>query len=474
MSKYDFELDLEHENSLSLIIDMIRPNSEILEFGPANGRLTKYLKDRMHCKVDIVEIDEEAGKEASKYSRRSFLGEVMGDIEKFEWLKSINNIKYDYIIFADVLEHLRNPKTVLENCREVLKEDGDIIISVPNIAHNSVIIDLINDEFKYNKIGLLDNTHISFFTYKSLIRMIEECGYRTTIEKATYNKVGKNEIMNSYASVNREIEKNLRNRDKGNVYQYIFKVKKDKNIDGILKLKPINLDKNYELVCYIKEIKDKEFVEDKTIKIQFKSDLNKIRINLSGFKDIKELRIDPIDTNCIIEIKSIYGIINHLKQNINILGTNGINIDENIFLFSSDDPQVYVDVNNLCIDNIVFEFKILDYNLNNMHEHELIVKQVIQKKENIIEEKTNIIKNNESIIQEKEKIIQEKLEDIDNMVNELESYKNRCNEAIEYQNVLNNKLENITIRYNEIINSMCWKITKPIRKFLDLIKQVNN
>ncbi len=154
MSKYDFELDLEHENSLSLIIDMIRPNSEILEFGPANGRLTKYLKDRMHCKIDIVEIDEEAGKEASKYSRRSFLGEVMGDIEKFEWLKSINNIKYDYIVFADVLEHLRNPKTVLENCREVLKEDGDIIISVPNIAHNSVIIDLINDEFKYNEIGL--------------------------------------------------------------------------------------------------------------------------------------------------------------------------------------------------------------------------------------------------------------------------------------------------------------------------------
>ncbi|GEQ20928.1 hypothetical protein CBU02nite_14340 [Clostridium butyricum] len=474
MSKYDFELDLEHENSLSLIIDMIRPNSEILEFGPANGRLTKYLNDKMHCKVDIVEIDDEAGKEASRYSQRSFLGKTMGDIEKFEWLKNINNKKYDHVIFADVLEHLHNPKTVLENCNKVLKEDGSIIMSVPNLAHNSVIIDLINDEFKYNKIGLLDNTHISFFTYKSLVRMIEECGYRTTIEKATYSKVGNNEIKNSYASVNREIEKNLRVRDKGNVYQYIFEVKKNKNIDDILKLKPINLDKNYELVCYIKESDDRKFVEDKSIKIPFNSDLNKLEINLTKFKDIKELRIDPIDTNCIIEIKSIYGIINDLKHNINILGTNGINIDENIFLFSSDDPQIYIDVKNAYIDNLVIEFKILDYNLNNMQEHELIVKQMIQKKENIIEEQNNIIKNNQKIIQEREKIIQEKLEYIDNMVNELESYKNKYNESIEYKNALDNKLKNITIMYNETINSMCWKITKPIRIFLDLIKRVNN
>ena len=61
MSRYDFELDMEHENSLSIIIHMIKENSIVLEVGPANGRMTKYLCEKLNCRVDIIEMDLESG-----------------------------------------------------------------------------------------------------------------------------------------------------------------------------------------------------------------------------------------------------------------------------------------------------------------------------------------------------------------------------------------------------------------------------
>ena len=66
MSKYDCELNLEDRNSLSVLVGKVKPNSLVLEFGPANGRMTKYMKERLNCKVYAVEIDEDAAKDAAK------------------------------------------------------------------------------------------------------------------------------------------------------------------------------------------------------------------------------------------------------------------------------------------------------------------------------------------------------------------------------------------------------------------------
>ena len=62
-SKYDFDLDMNNTNSLSIMINQIKRGSKVLEFGPANGRMTRYLKEMLDCKVYLVEIDEKAGKE---------------------------------------------------------------------------------------------------------------------------------------------------------------------------------------------------------------------------------------------------------------------------------------------------------------------------------------------------------------------------------------------------------------------------
>lgn len=224
MDKYDFELDLSSRNSLKLINDRIKPHSHVLEFGCANGRLTKYLVKEKHCIVDIVEISETAGRNAAKFARNSLIGDKEGNIENFYWVDIYNGNRYDYIIFADVLEHLYNPFNVLDRCRCFLKENGSIVLSVPNIAHSSVILNLLQNEFRYTRTGLLDDTHIRFFTVNSLDKMINDLNYKTIYRDAVFSEVGENEIPVTYGMFSKFNTECIKYHLYANVYQYIYEI----------------------------------------------------------------------------------------------------------------------------------------------------------------------------------------------------------------------------------------------------------
>lgn len=88
----------------------------------------------------------------------------------------LNNFKsYKGIIIADVLEHLLDPKEILTACRSLIESDGFIVISVPNIAHVSVRIQLLLGRFNYSDAGILDRTHLHFYTKKTIVELIEQC-----------------------------------------------------------------------------------------------------------------------------------------------------------------------------------------------------------------------------------------------------------------------------------------------------------
>lgn len=96
--------------------------------------------------------------------------------------------KYDAIIFGDILEHLINPKTVLKRySSKYLKKGGSIIISLPNVAHWSIRTSLLFGNFDYNDKGILDSTHLRFFTYKSMRSLLSDCDLK--IEKICYTPV---------------------------------------------------------------------------------------------------------------------------------------------------------------------------------------------------------------------------------------------------------------------------------------------
>ncbi|MDE7223966.1 MAG: methyltransferase domain-containing protein [Acetatifactor sp.] len=84
---------------------------------------------------------------------------------------------FDYIIFGDVLEHLHDPLKTIQYCRGFLKDGGYILASIPNLMHISVIEDLLQGNFTYTETGLLDKTHIHFFTFNEIVRMFNAGGY---------------------------------------------------------------------------------------------------------------------------------------------------------------------------------------------------------------------------------------------------------------------------------------------------------
>lgn len=117
-----------------------------------------------------VEINTHAAKIAA-----NIVDVQVGNIEekRLKW----KDIQFDYILFGDVLEHLRDPEETLRYCLSLLKKEGKVIACIPNLMHYSVMSDLINGNFTYTEQGLLDCTHIHLFTFNEIVRMFTRADY---------------------------------------------------------------------------------------------------------------------------------------------------------------------------------------------------------------------------------------------------------------------------------------------------------
>lgn len=303
MGKYDFDLELYENNPLAWIAGKVPVSSRVLEFGPADGRLTRYLKESKDCRLDIVEIDAESGRKAALYAEHALVGSEQGDIEKYHWL--LSDEKYDVIIFADVLEHLLHPWDVLKKCKKVIAPGGMILASVPNIAHNSIIIDLMMDRFTYHPTGLLDNTHVRFFTRESFTRMAQEGGWAVTEETSAQIRVGENEIQNTYADVPKEVFKFLASRPEGNAYQYMFALRQNTDFlkgdcDRI-----VSLDMTSFYYAELQFGHDGTFDYQKSVTRQLNPSCGELQLEFEVLKGSREALLYPLNCNCVLGMKSI-------------------------------------------------------------------------------------------------------------------------------------------------------------------------
>ena len=140
----------------------------ILDVGTADGYLGAILKQRGHYLVG-VERDGFMAEQA----RRHYDDFHLADIETFEFPY---REEFDFVLLADVLEHLRDPAAVLRRALPCLKKTGEVIISVPNVANFIIRMGLLLGRFEYSDRGILDRTHLRFFTLASLRRMLSDCG----------------------------------------------------------------------------------------------------------------------------------------------------------------------------------------------------------------------------------------------------------------------------------------------------------
>lgn len=143
-----------------------------LEFGCGSGGFSALLKERFDTESWAVEIDKKAAQEAAKRLDKVINGEAT------ESLKDIPENYFDCIIFFDILEHLVDPYSLLSAVKTKLTREGVIVASIPNIRYYRAFIDLvIHGNWDYEDHGILDKTHLRFFTYKSIVKMFNQLDF---------------------------------------------------------------------------------------------------------------------------------------------------------------------------------------------------------------------------------------------------------------------------------------------------------
>ena len=173
---YAREIDSSERTSLSVLTGHIRPGARVLDLGCGSGAIGRFLAQRDGA--DGVTIDgltistDEAALAAPHYRRVE-----VADLDHVRLLDVFPAAGYDAIVCADVLEHIRQSPRVLDECRQLLAPEGRLLLSIPNASYAGLVAELMAGEFRYRKEGLLDETHVRFFTRRTLMRFLREHGW---------------------------------------------------------------------------------------------------------------------------------------------------------------------------------------------------------------------------------------------------------------------------------------------------------
>ena len=161
----------------------------ILEVGCACGSTLLKLKEiYKDCNLYGFDINKESTDIAKCIDNANI---KCVDIESDDILFEEN--KFDLVILLDVLEHLRDPWKLMKKIKKALKKEGQIIISLPNIMHISIVNDLVQGKWDYQESGILDKTHLRFFTLKSIKEMFQSIDCNMIYYFSIYSRVSNEE-----------------------------------------------------------------------------------------------------------------------------------------------------------------------------------------------------------------------------------------------------------------------------------------
>ena len=165
---------------ISIVIEEKRDVKNILDVGCGFGLLSKELK-KTYPKLDFYGVEH--AKEASQSSQK-ILKLLHCSIEDMALIKGkFKTQKFDVIIFSDVLEHLYDPVEIIKSYKSLLKQDGTIVVTVPNIANIFSRITLLFGYFNYSETGVMDKTHVRFFNRKNLKQLAKESDLKIVSQK---------------------------------------------------------------------------------------------------------------------------------------------------------------------------------------------------------------------------------------------------------------------------------------------------
>ena len=150
----------------------------VLDVGCSSGRFGTLLKERGPIEVWGIEPHKPAAEQATQHLDRVFTGSVE------EHINQLPDAFFDVITFNDVLEHLATPEDILKTIRPKLKPGGIVVASLPNMRYWRALYHLVFEkDWKYTDAGILDRTHLRFFTQKSMSRLFTNAGFRVLLQE---------------------------------------------------------------------------------------------------------------------------------------------------------------------------------------------------------------------------------------------------------------------------------------------------
>jgi len=171
-SRYETTPTQDRFDRAYLLQRFVGKNRRVLELGCSTGYISRLLK-QLGCSVVGIELDAAAAQLAAGICDQVFIADLNG----ITWSQQIEG-QFDVVLMGDVLEHLVHPDQVLRSARQFLLPGGDVVVSLPNVVHWSQRIKTLFGHFNYQLTGLLDYTHLRFFTACSARALIENSGYR--------------------------------------------------------------------------------------------------------------------------------------------------------------------------------------------------------------------------------------------------------------------------------------------------------
>lgn len=513
MKKYDMAMEVSPDSIPGKIVSHIQPGMNVLEFGCSYGRMTKYISEALHCHVSIVELDQEAYPVARSYAEDGFCG----DIDQEGWYLHFSGRQFDRIMFADVLEHLRDPLKAIERAKSLLKEDGEILVSIPNIGHNDILVKLFQNRFEYTSIGLLDNTHIHFWGEKNLEAFVQQAGCGIRILDGVYLPPYETEQKPDKTAVPSELLNVMANREYNGVYQFFLVLQKQEWMEqqGIACDNRLKKFQNDLVICCFWDLGE-GYQSDLHIQIipQRMPD-GKFCIHCDSIpKGCRKVRFDPpLGYHCLVgdiqvstniapcEIYPLNGVcINGVSafSSTNAQmefalpeGSLWFDISAQIEIFSASEYNRIFSILQQFAETKAKEHKQSEEIARLQQQAQALTGQLQettlqnQALEDQIQEMSSHALSLEDQIQElnaQQKIFRTHAQWRDDRIMALEQDTgNHLHRVAELESHstglqahadgLQAKLDQLTAQYNAMINSQCWKITKPLRVVMSAMKR---
>ena len=216
-SKYDMHIDLGTDCAQTRAIRLVGESKSVLELGCATGYVSRILEQR-GCRVVGIERNPEAAAQA----RQGGIEVIEADLDGIDYAHALGGRRFDVALCGDVLEHLREPGRALRGLRPLLGSQGYVVASIPNVVHASVLAEMLGGRFPYRPGGLLDDTHLRFFTRDSIYECFEGAGFVIDHLERLVLEPSETEFRTDLVGLPEPVTRALLGGEESRTYQFIL------------------------------------------------------------------------------------------------------------------------------------------------------------------------------------------------------------------------------------------------------------